>query len=119
MITGGTGPSSRADGRRRAADGRGPAGEELPRLDPHGGVVGTGVHAARLLELGAEVAAGRLQPDDRLLPARGIPLHLERVQVDVAVGTLLGAAPARDAPVLDDDLERVLSPDRADRAADH
>src|SRR5262249_31727418 len=108
-----------ADGGRRAADRRGPAREELPRLDPHGGAVRAGVHAARLLELRAQVAAGRLQPDDRFLPGLAFSLDLERVHVDVAVRTLLGPAPAPDAPVLDDDLQGPLAADGPDRAADH
>src|SRR5207247_2631806 len=46
-------------------------------------------------------------------------LGRERVHVDVAVGTVLGALAAADAPVLDDDLARLAPADRADRAADH
>ena len=41
------------------------------------------------------------------------------MHVDVAVGTVVGAQAAADAPVFDDDLQRVAPPDRADRTADH
>ena len=51
---------------------------------------------------------------------RGIvEFHRERMQVDVAVGAVVRAQAAADAPVFDDDLERVAAADRADRAADH
>ena len=75
-----------------------------------GGVVRAGVDAARLgagAEARAQVAGGRL-PHVGL----GRPVVLLD-HVDVAVGTILGAQPAADAPVLDDDLARLAAADRA------
>ena len=39
--------------------------------------------------------------------------------VDIAIRAILGAQAAADAPVLDDDLARLVAADRAHRAADH
>src|SRR5712664_1390772 len=39
--------------------------------------------------------------------------------IDVAVGTILGAEAAADAPIFDDDFERISPSNRTDRAADH
>ncbi len=97
-------------------------GEERQRLDADGGVVRARVHARRFLELPTQIAGRRLLADDGLLAAR---LQLvvggdrEGVHVDVPVGTALGAQAAADAPILDEDLERVATADRAHRAADH
>src|SRR5687768_3109441 len=97
--------------------------EELQRLDAMERVVRAGIHARGLRVVAAEIARRGLLADHRLAPAGvlGIlALHGERVQVDVAVRALVGAEAAADAPVLDDDLERVLmAADRADRAAHH
>ena len=41
------------------------------------------------------------------------------MHVDVPVGTQFGAFAAADTPILDDDLERLLSPDRTDWALSH
>src|SRR5262249_15031193 len=83
----------------------------------------TRVHTGRLPEPGRKIAGGSLGPDHR---SRRAPWNLrragfdgERMHVDVAVGALLGAPPAADAPVFDDDLQRVLPPDRAYGADDH
>ena len=84
---------------------------------------GTRVDAARLLVLHAQVAAGRLLPRRTRSCRDGCAgsalVDLERVHVQVAVGTVARAQAAADAPVLDDDLERVAPADRADRTADH
>src|SRR5262249_42067236 len=77
-----------------------------------GGVVRAGVDAARLaVQLAALVARRRLLLDHRHHAARLLVLDLllgrERVHVDVAVRTVLGALAAADAPVLDDDLARL------------
>src|SRR5215475_8412346 len=92
--------------------------EELGRLDALERVVRAGVHAGRLVVLPAQVAGGGLLAHHRLLPARllGIlALHQKGVEVDVAVWALGGAQSTADAPVLDDDLERVrMAADRAD-----
>src|SRR5262249_53752726 len=76
----------------------------------------------RLLEIVAKVAGGRLLADHRLAPARpGLVLDRdgEVVDVDVAVRAVLSAQPAADAPVLDEDLERVPATDRPDGTPDH
>ena len=41
------------------------------------------------------------------------------MHVDVSVRAELGAFPATDAPILDDDFEVLLPPDRTDRALRH
>src|SRR3954453_10071665 len=46
-------------------------------------------------------------------------LHHKVLKVDVAVGTIVGAHAAADAPVFDDDFQRALAPDGAHRTADH
>ena len=43
----------------------------------------------------------------------------ERMQVDIPVGAVVRAEAAADAPVLDDDFERVAAANRAHRASDH
>ena len=45
--------------------------------------------------------------------------HFERMQINVAVRTILRAKAAADAPIFDDNFERVAPPNRADRAANH
>ena len=94
----------------------------------------TGINATRDGELGAEIARVRLVGRRfflldlhrrRNIRVRRFHLgpdflgHFERVHVDVAVRAKLRAFPATDAPVLDDDLEVLLPPDRADRALRH
>jgi len=43
----------------------------------------------------------------------------EWVQVDVAIRTVVGAEAAANAPILDDDFERVPAADRTHGASDH
>src|SRR5262249_35061753 len=121
--------SSDGGGRRRARwpapSGR-PAGavaellgEELARgRHPGRGAGRAGAGAGRAgagTEVLAEVAGGRLLTHDGP-PSAGVLgvvlLHGEGVHVDVAVGTVLGAHAAPDAPVLDVYLERVAPADR-------
>src|SRR5260370_36210862 len=87
-----------------------------------GGVVGAGVDATGLpVEADAQVAHGCFLLHDRDLFA-GLwvgPPFLERMHVDIAIRTILGALATADAPVLDDDLPRVAPANRADGAADH
>src|ERR1700687_4077694 len=87
-----------------------------------GGVVRAGVDATGLpVEADAEVAHGCFLLHDRDLFA-GFwvgPPFLERMHVDIAIRTILGAFAATDAPVLNDDLSRVAPAYRADGAADH
>src|SRR2546430_3029047 len=100
--------------------------EELPRVrHPDRRPVGAGDHAARLLvrsQVLAEIADGRFLAHDGLATAGAlVVVHRdpESVHVDVAVRAVLGTDTAPDAPVLDLDLERVATADRAHRAADH
>ena len=108
--------------------------EEPLRIDALGGVVRTGINAARDGQLRAEIArvglvSGRLFLLDlhgrRNVRVRGFHfgpdfLHdFEWMHVDVPVGAKLGTFPATDAPILDDDLEVLLAPNRADRALRH
>jgi len=56
-------------------------------------------------------------------PAAGIrrivQLHRKWVHIDVPVRAVVGALAAADAPVFDNDLERIAAANRADRTADH
>src|SRR5262245_57249647 len=94
-------------------------------------------HAGGLLEVAAQVAGDRLLASlDGLGPTGGRKTlgrvralvtagrighvgHGEWMHVDVAVWAVLRAQPAPDAPVLDDDLERLLAADRSHGAPDH
>src|SRR2546423_6933681 len=96
--------------------------EERERLDAVRGVVRTGVDAARLGVLHAEIAAGRLLLRGRNHARRPLRIrHLdgERVEVEIAVRAVSYAQAAADTPILDDDFHRVAAPDRADRTPDH
>src|SRR5438105_14166073 len=124
-------------GRPGLADEFALRGDRVPdkslRINALGGVVRTGVNAARRGKLRAQVAGIRLVSGDlllldlhlrrRALLAFDLGLHFfhhfERLHVDVAVGAKLGAFAATDAPVFDNDFEIFLSPDRTDRALRH
>src|SRR2546428_383895 len=96
--------------------------EELDRVHAHGRAVRARVDAGGLLLVPVEVAGRRLLLHDGLLARRVLAIDLldeERVHVDVAVGALLRAVATTDAPVLDDDLQRLATPDGADRTAHH
>src|SRR6267142_1799048 len=82
----------------------------------------TRVHAARLFQVCAQIARRSFLLDSCLLAARALRIvdhHFERMQVDVAVGTIPRTEAAADAPILDDDFERIAPSNRADGAADH
>ncbi len=86
------------------------------------GVVRAGVNATRFFQVRAEVAGSCFLLDDGFFAsgARGIVNHhFERMQIDVAVRTILRAKAAPDAPILDDDFERIAPANRANGAADH
>ncbi len=73
-----------------------------------GRIVRARVNAARLFQVCAEIAGSCFLPDHGFFAAgafRIINLHFERMQVNVAVGTILRAEAAADAPIFDDDLE--------------
>ncbi len=72
------------------------------------GVVGAGINTTGLFQVRAQIARSRFLLDDRFFAARPLRIvdhHFERVQIDVAVGTILRAKAAPDAPILDDDFE--------------
>src|SRR5215469_4554299 len=96
--------------------------EELAWIHAVRGVVRAGVDAARLFQVRAEVAGSCLLLDRRFLPAGIFGIvgkNFERVQVDVAVRAIASAQAATDAPVLDDDFERIAAANGPHRAADH
>jgi hypothetical protein len=77
-------------------------GEKFVGLYAMGSVMRTGIDTAGLFELVAQIARGRLV--HRL---GAIRCRREAVNGDVAVRTVGGAETAANAPILDDDLERV------------
>ena len=98
------------------------SGKELRWIHAMRGIVRTGVHAAGLGMVVAQVAGRSLHPGAGDFPARVrgiVEFDWEWMQVDVAVGTIVGAQAAADAPVFDDDFERVAAADGADGASDH
>ena len=83
-------------------------------------VMGTGVHATGFCMLRAQVAGCRLILGDHDLAPREIfGGHRERMHADIPVRAILRAQPAADAPVFDDDLERLAATDRSHRTAHH
>src|SRR6266481_5604182 len=97
-------------------------GEKCAWVDAMRGIVRTSVDAAWFFQVRAEIARSSLLLDGRLLAPGALGIvdhHFERMQVDVAVGTILRAEAAADAPILDDDFERIAPSNRADGAADH
>src|SRR5271166_5201295 len=88
--------------------------KEFARVDTVRGVVGTGIDATWLVIVEAEIArSGFVLHLRDLVPRLGevFRLHLEWVHVDVPVGTVAGAQPAPDAPVLDHHLQAALAAD--------
>src|ERR1019366_2353093 len=83
-------------------------------------VMRAGVYAAGLGLIAAEVAGrGLLLRHLGALAGRSGLRHLERMDRDVAVRTIIGAQAAADTPVFDNDFERLPPPDGAYWAADH
>src|SRR5688572_10967806 len=96
--------------------------KERQRLNAVRRIMRARVDTARLGVLDAQIAAGGLALRDLQLAGRLCRIGhggLEGVQRQVAVRAIVGAEAAADAPVLDDDLERVATPNRSDRTADH
>src|SRR5712664_1002610 len=97
-------------------------GEKCAGIDAVRGVVRTGVDAAWFFQVRAEVARGSLLLDCRFFSAGSLRIinhDFEWMQIDVAVGTILGAEAAADAPIFDDNFERISPSNRTDGAADH
>ena len=87
-----------------------------------GGVVRAGIDATGLGVIGAKIARRGFLLYDRSRASRRFrigQIHGERMHVDVSVGAIVGAQAASDAPVLNDDFQRIAPANRADRAADH
>jgi hypothetical protein len=86
------------------------------------GIVRAGIDAAWFLQVRAKVAGSSLLLDDRFFAAGMFGIvghHFERMQIDVAVGTVVRAQSAADAPVLNDDFERIAPTYRSHGAANH
>src|SRR5579884_1704435 len=96
--------------------------EKYARIHAMRRIVRARINATRLLQMRAQIAGGCFLLHYGLLPPRLFRIlrhHLKRMQVDVAVRAIPRAQPAPDTPILDDDLERISSPERSHRAADH
>ena len=97
-------------------------GEKCARVNAVRGIVRAGVDAAWFFQVRAEIARSSFLLDHRLLAASSFRIvnhHFEWVQIDVAVRTILRAEAAADAPILDDDFERITPANRTHGAADH
>src|SRR5437870_4343588 len=78
-------------------------GEKCAGVDAVRGVVRAGVDAAWFFQVRAQIAGSCFLLDDCLFTAGPLWIvnhHFEGVQIDVAVGTILRAKAATDAPVL-------------------
>ena len=86
------------------------------------GVVRARVNATRFRMIGAEIAGSGFLPYHRHLAPRCsgiIGFDGKRVQINVAVRAVFRAQAAADAPVFNDDFQRIAPADGADRTADH
>src|SRR3974377_2185953 len=98
------------------------SGEEFARVDAVCGIMRARVDAAGFLQVGAKVARGGFLLDDGFFAAwifEVVDANLEWMKIDVAVGAVARAKAAADAPIFDDDFERIAPADSADGAADH
>jgi hypothetical protein len=96
--------------------------EEFVRIHTMSGIMRTGVDAAWLGVLGAKIAGRGLLLGNHRAVARRIgilDIHFERMQCDVAIRAILGAQPTSDAPVFNDDFERLATPYGTHRTTDH
>src|SRR5713226_3418432 len=97
-------------------------GEKCARIDAMRGIVRTGVNATRFFQVRAEIARSSFLLDRHFFSAGPLRIgnhHFKWMQIDVAVRTILCAEAAADAPIFDDDFERIAPANRADGAADH
>ena len=86
------------------------------------GVVRASINTAWFLQMRAEVAGSGFLLDDGLFAAdffRIICKHFKGMQVDIAVGAIARAEPAADAPIFDNDFERIAAANRSNRATNH
>ena len=85
-------------------------------------VVRARVDAAWFRMLRAEIARSGFLFHDRARTPRRIRignLNGKRMHVDIAVGTILRAQTATDAPVFDDHFQRIAAPNRTNGTTDH
>src|SRR5216684_2084460 len=97
-------------------------GEKGARVHAMRGVMGAGINTTGLFQVRAQIARSSFLLDDSFFAAgsfRIVDHHFERVQIDIAVGTILRAKATPDAPILDDDFERIAPSNRADGTAHH
>src|SRR5467141_187627 len=97
-------------------------GEKRARVNAMRGVVRTSINAAWFFQVRAEIARSRFLLDRCFLvsgPPRFVNHHFEWVQINIAVRAILRAKAAANAPIFDDDFERIAPSNRADGAADH
>src|SRR6202162_3363523 len=102
---------------RRLADS---IGKESFWIDAMSCVVRACVNTTGLGQIGAQVAGSGFLFYDCLGAAGTIGIfiqYLERMQIDIAVRAVARAQAAADAPILDDDFERIAAANGADRAA--
>src|SRR5215469_2559776 len=96
--------------------------KELFWVDTMRSIVRTSVDAAWFFQVRAKIARRSFLLDDRFLATRifrVVGKHFKRMQVDIAVGAIARAKPAADAPIFDNDFERIAAANGADRTADH
>ena len=87
-----------------------------------GRIVRAGVYATWFGMVVTQIARRCFRTRTRDLAARMrgiVEFDRERVQVDISVGTVVGAEAAANTPILDDDFERVATADGANGASDH
>src|ERR1700693_1261285 len=104
---------------RRLADS---IGKESFWIDAMSCVVRACVNTTGLGQIGAQVAGSGFLFSDCLGAAGSVGIfiqYLERMQIDMAVRAVARAQAAADAPILDDDFERIAAANRTHRTADH
>src|SRR5215470_14833221 len=96
--------------------------KELARIYAVRSVVRAGVDTTWLFQVRAKVAGSGFLLDHGFLATRTFRIvgeDFEWVQVDIAVGAITRAQAAADAPVLDDDFQRIAAANGTDGTADH
>jgi len=86
------------------------------------GIVRAGVDAAGLFQMRAEIAGSSFLLDDGFLAAgifEVVEANIEGMEIDVAIGAVARTQAAADAPIFNDDFERIAAADGANGAADH
>src|SRR5260370_39932305 len=97
-------------------------GEKCPRINAMRGVVRARVDAALSFQVRAKIARSSFLSAGRFVaaaPLRIVNHHFERMQIYIAVGTILRTQAAADAPIFNNDFQRIAPSNRTDGAADH